>query len=108
LENPSPHHDKFFKNYWIHPFIHVCVVINYAFFFKNKKIKSMIQKYSLHVPLQEKNPLLCKSFFFLNKNKTPKLLIPSNIKLNNDIYSVNKLNELEELLVSTCLTFVQI
>jgi hypothetical protein len=43
-----------------------------------------------------------------NNNKTPKLLILSNIRLNNDVDSVNKLNELEELLVSTCLTFIQI
>ncbi len=27
LENPSPHRD-IFNNYWIHPFIHVCVVID--------------------------------------------------------------------------------
>jgi len=54
-----------------------------------KILKSMIQKYSLHVPLQEKNPLLCKSFYsFFNKNKTPKLLVPTNIKLNNDIDSI--------------------
>jgi hypothetical protein len=57
----------------------------------------MIQKYSLHVPPKEKNPLLCKSCYsFFNKNKTPKLLVLTNIRLNNDIDFVKKLNELEE------------
>jgi hypothetical protein len=45
--------------------------------------------------------------FFFNKNKTPKLLVPTNVSLNNDIDSIKKLNELEEQLVSSCLTFVQ-
>jgi hypothetical protein len=40
---------------------------------------------------------LCKiCYSFINKNKTPKLLIPTNIRLNNDIDSIKKLNELEE------------
>jgi len=57
----------------------------------------MIQIYSLNVPPQEKNPLLCKSFYsFFNKNKTPKFLILTNTRLNNDIDFVKNLNELEE------------
>ncbi len=33
----------------------------------------------------------CKSFHsFFNKNKTPKLLVPTNIRLNNDIDSIKK------------------
>ncbi len=46
--------------------------------------------------------------FFFNKNKTPKVLIPTNIRLNNDIDSIKKLNELEERLISPHLTFTQI
>jgi hypothetical protein len=46
--------------------------------------------------------------FFFNKNKTPKLLVPTNIRLNNDIDFVKKLNELEEQLISLRLTFTQI
>jgi hypothetical protein len=69
----------------------------------------MIQKYSLHDLPQKKNPLLCKSCYsFFNKNKTPKLLIPTNIRLNNDIDSVKKLNGLEEQLISPHLAFAQI
>jgi hypothetical protein len=77
---------------------------------KTKKIlKSTIQKYFLHFSPQEKNPLLCKScYYFLNKNKTPKLLVLTNTRLNNDIDFIKKLNELEEQLVSPCLTFVHI
>ncbi len=48
------------------------------------------------------------SYYFYNKNKTPKLLIPTNIKLKNDINSIKKLNELEEQLLSPRLTFAQI
>ncbi len=110
LENPLPHHDKYFQQLLdtpIHP--HVCC---HRLCFKKqtrKILKSMIQKYSLHVPPQEKNSLLCRNCYsFFNKNKTPKLLVPTNIKLNNDIDSVKKLNELEERLVSPNLTFVQI
>jgi len=73
-----------------------------------KVLKSTIQKYSLHVPFQEKNPLLCKSCYFFNKNKRPKLLVPTNIRLNDDIDSTKKLNELKEHLISPHLTFVQI
>ncbi len=59
--------------------------------------------------LKKKNPLLCKScYLFFNKNKTPKLLVPTNIRLNNDINCIKKLNELEELLVSPHLAFAQI
>jgi hypothetical protein len=46
--------------------------------------------------------------FFFNKNKTPKLLVPTNIRLNNDIDSVKKLNGLEEQLISLRLAFAQI
>jgi hypothetical protein len=46
--------------------------------------------------------------FFFNNNKTPKLLVPTNIILNNDIDFVKNLNELEKRLVSPCLTFAQI
>jgi hypothetical protein len=46
--------------------------------------------------------------FKKNKNKTPKLLIPTNIRLNNDTNYVNKLNELKEQLVSLRLTFAKI
>jgi hypothetical protein len=75
----------------------MCVVIDCALKNKQKKLKSMIQKYSLHVPPQEKNSLLCKScWFFKNLNKTPKLLVPTNIRLNNDKDCIKKLNELEE------------
>jgi hypothetical protein len=43
------------------------------------------------------NPLICKScYYFLNKSKTPKFLVPKNIRLNNVIDSITKLIELEE------------
>ncbi len=42
------------------------------------------------------------------KKKTLKLLVPTNIKLNDPIDYVKKLNALEESLVSPCLAFVQI
>ncbi len=45
---------------------------------------------------------------FFNKNKTPKLLVLTNIGLNNDIEFIKKLNELEEQSVSPRLTFAQI
>jgi hypothetical protein len=45
---------------------------------------------------------------FFSKSKTPKLLVPTNIRLNNDIDFVIKLNELEEQLVSPHLPFAQI
>jgi hypothetical protein len=77
-----------------------------CFLKKGKNLKSIIQKYFLQVSPQEKNPLLCKScYYFLNRNKTPKLLVLTNTKLNNDI---KKLNELEEQLISPRLTFIQI
>jgi hypothetical protein len=37
LKNPSPLHDKYIQNFWIHPFIHVCVVNDCAL--KNKQEK---------------------------------------------------------------------
>ncbi len=82
----------------------MCVVIDCALY-----IYIHDSKNSLHLPLQEKNPLLCKSCYFKNNNnKTPKFLVPTNIKLNNDIDSIKNLNELKEQLVSPRLTFTQI
>jgi hypothetical protein len=77
---------------------------------KNKKnIKIHDSKIFLHIPPQKENPLLCKkNYSFFNKNKTPKLLVLTNIRLNNDINFVKKLNELEELLISLHLAFAQI
>jgi hypothetical protein len=49
-----------------------------------------------------------KFVIYFNKNKTPNLLGPTNIRLNNDIDFVKKLNELKEQLVSPRLTFVKI
>jgi hypothetical protein len=101
LENLSPHLDKYFQQLLNTP-IYPCVCCHrLCFKIQTRKIlKSMIQKYSLPVPLQEKNPLLCKScYYYFNKNKTPKLLFPTNIRLNNDIDSIKKLNELEEQLM---------
>ncbi len=47
--------------------------------------------------LKKKNPLSCKSCYsFYNKNKAPKFFVPTNIRLNNDIDSIKKPNELEE------------
>jgi hypothetical protein len=43
--------------------------------------------------------------FIFQKNNTPKLLVPTNIKLNNPINYVKKLNELKEQMVSSCLAF---
>jgi hypothetical protein len=65
LENPSPHHDKYFQQLLDTP-IHPCVCCHQLSFKKRtrKILKSMIQKYSLHVPPQEKNPLLCKNCFY--------------------------------------------
>ncbi len=65
LENPSLHCDKYFQNLLDTP-IHLCVCCHQLCFKKKtRKIsKSRIQKYLLHVPPQEKNPLLCKSFLF--------------------------------------------
>jgi hypothetical protein len=58
--------------------------------------------------LKKKNSLLCKSCFFFNKNKTPKLLVLKNIRLKNDIDFVKTINELKEQLVSPGLTFTHI
>ncbi len=76
----------------------MCLLSSIVFKKTNKKnIKIHNSKYSLHVPPQEKNPLLCKiCYSFFNKTKTPKLLVPTIIKLNNDINFVKKLNKLEE------------
>jgi hypothetical protein len=71
LENPSPHCDKYFQQLF-DTTIHPCVCCHQLCFKKqNKKnIKIHDSKISLHVPLQEKNPLLCKScYFFLIKIK---------------------------------------
>jgi hypothetical protein len=74
-------------------------------FLKNPRFKNII--YMFH--LKKKNPLFCKFFYyFCNKIKTPKLLVLTNIKLNNDIDFVKKLNELKEQLISPCLSFAQI
>ncbi len=52
---------------------------------------------------------MCKSCYsFNNKNKTPKILVLTNIRLNNDIDFIKKLNELEERSVSPRLAFAQI
>jgi hypothetical protein len=75
LENPSPHHDKYFQKLLETP-IHPCVCCHQLCFTKKtrKLSKSMIQKYFLHVPSQKQNPLLCKTCYsFFNKNKAPKL-----------------------------------
>jgi hypothetical protein len=59
--------------------------------------------------LKKKNPLSCKSCYsFYNKNKAPKFFVPTNIRLNNDIDSIKKPNELEEWVVSLRLSFAQI
>jgi hypothetical protein len=86
LKNPSPHRDKYFQQL-LNTSIHPCVCYHRLCFRKQtrKILKFMIQKYSLHVPPQEKNPLLCKSYSFFYENKTPKHLVPTNIKLNNGI-----------------------
>ncbi len=69
----------------------------------------MIQKYSLHDPPQEKIYYCVKIIIIiLIKIKHQSFLVPTNIRLNNDINSINKLNELKERLVSPCLTFDQI
>jgi len=47
-------------------------------------------------------------FIFSKKKKTPKLLVSTNIKLNDPINFVKKLNELEKRLISPHLAFVQI
>jgi len=98
LENPSPHCDKYFQQLLDTP-IHPCACCHQLCFFKKtrKVLKSTIQKILYMFHLKKKNPLLCKiCYSFINKNKTPKLLIPTNIRLNNDIDSIKKLNELEE------------
>ncbi len=101
-----------FNNYWIHPFIHVCVVIDCALKNKQKNSKIHDSKISFTCSIskkKKKNPLLCKSYYsFFNKNKTPKLLVPTNIRLNNDIDYVKKVNELKEGLISPRLTFDEI
>jgi hypothetical protein len=58
--------------------------------------------------LNKKIHYCVKVVIFKNKNKTLKLLVPTNIRLNNDIDFVKKLNELEEGLVSHRLVFAQI
>jgi hypothetical protein len=45
---------------------------------------------------------------FLKKIKNLDLLVPINIKLNDPIDFVKKLNELKEQLISPCLAFTQI
>jgi hypothetical protein len=89
--NPSPHRDKYFQQL-LDTSIHPCVCCHQLYFKKQtrKILKSTIQRNSLHVPFQEKNLLLCKSCYSLNKNKRPKLLVPTNIRLNNDIDFVRK------------------
>ncbi len=55
LENPSPHHDKYFQQLLDTP-IHPCVRCHQLCFKiqTRKTLKSTIQKYFLHVPPQEK------------------------------------------------------
>jgi len=55
LKNPSPHHDKYFQQL-LNTSIHPCVCCHRLCFEKQtrKILKSMIQKYFLHVPPQEK------------------------------------------------------
>ena len=45
---------------------------------------------------------------YIFKNKNFKFLVPNNVKLNKSIECVQKLNELEERLVSPRLAFAQI
>jgi hypothetical protein len=70
LENPSPHRDKYFQQLLNTP-IHPCVCCHQLCFKKQtrKILKSTIQKYSLHDPPQEKNPLLHKFIYLLIKIK---------------------------------------
>jgi len=74
-----------------------------------KIYKTTIEKYCFDIPTDEIKPLLCKSCYsFFPKKKTPKLLVSTNIKLNDPINFVKKLNELEKRLISPHLAFVQI
>ncbi len=68
----------------------------------------MIEKYCLNIPIGEIKTLLCKSYSWFTKRKKLQNLVPTNIKLNDPIDYVKKLNALEESLVSPCLAFVQI
>ncbi len=58
----------------------------------------MIQKLFLKCSTSRKKIHYCVKvvFIFFNKNKTPKHLVPTNIRLTNDIDSVKKLNESKE------------
>jgi len=78
----------------IHPC--VCVVIEIVLEIEIKIYKTTIEKYCLNVPIGEIKPLLCKSYSIFQKHKTPKVLFSINIKLNDPIDSIKKLNELEE------------
>jgi RNase P subunit RPR2 len=85
------------NNLRIHQFTHLCVVIDYVLKKIVKKYKTTIEKYCFDIPIDEIKPLLCKRCYsFFQKNKTPKLLVPTNIILNDPIDSVKKLNELKE------------
>ncbi len=109
LENPSPHRDKYFQQLLDTP-IHPCMCCNRLWFKKTNNFFfiSTIQKYYLDIPPQKKIHSCVKVVFLYNKNKAPKLLIPTNIRLNNGINFVKKLNELEKRLISPRLTFAQI
>ncbi len=54
-----------------------------------KIYKITIEKYCLHIPTDETKPLLCKNYYSFFQ-KTPKLLVPTNIKLNDPIDSIKK------------------
>ncbi len=58
---------------------------------KKKNIKIHNSKIFFTCSTSRKNPLLCKiCYSFFSKNKKPKLLVPTNIRLNNDIDFVKK------------------
>jgi len=72
------------NNFWIHQIIQMCNFIHCGL--EYIKLSTCL--------MEEKNPLLC-SFFLMN------------IELNNIVNFIKKLNELQELLVSLCLTSLQ-
>jgi hypothetical protein len=87
----------------------VCVVIDCALKKNKKNIKIHNSKIFFTCSISKKKIHYCvKVVILFSINKTPKLLVPTNIRLNNDIDYVQKLNELKEQLISPFLAFDEI
>jgi hypothetical protein len=68
------------------------VVIDYVLIIIIIIYKSTIKNYCVDISIGEIKPLLCKKIYsFFQKNKIPKLLVLTNIELNDPINSIKKI-----------------